>query len=267
MNRFDRDTAVEPRGDGHFDCGIAPAWHVNRGPNGGYIAALLLRALQAAVAEPARAARSLNVHFCAPPRLGPARIETRVERRGRTLSNVSARMLQGERLLALAAAALALPRPETFAYDDTRMPKVPAPENCPELPRRFPIHERYESRRALGGDLFSGSEACRSGGWIRLAEEPRAPDAPMLAAYADAWVPSVLTRLGPSDPQPASLPTIDLSIHFRSPLPVSKLSEDGYLLVVFRSRLLREGFFEEDGEIWSPDGQLLAHSRQLAALL
>jgi len=267
MNRFDQDTAVEARGDGSFDCTVAPEWHVERGPNGGYVSAMLLRAMMAAVSEPARAPRALNVHFCAPPRPGPARIEATVERRGRTLSSVTARMLQGERLLSLATAALALPRPGTASYDDTRMPQVPAPQACPELLGRFPIHERYESRRALGDEPFAGGEAGLTGGWIRLAEQPRAPDAPLLAAYADAWVPSLLTRLEAGDPHPAGLPTIDLSVHFRSPMPSPKLSEDAYLLVVFRSRLAADGFFEEDGEIWSREGQLLAHSRQLAALL
>jgi hypothetical protein len=36
---------------------------------------------------------------------------------------------------------------------------------------------------------------------------------------------------------------------------------------VFRSGLAHDGFFEEDGELWSADGRLLAQCRQLALLL
>ena len=39
-----------------------------------------------------------------------------------------------------------------------------------------------------------------------------------------------------------------------------------HVLVTFESRLSQGGFIEEDGWIWARDGQLIAHSRQLALL-
>ena len=61
----------------------------------------------------------------------------------------------------------------------------------------------------------------------------------------------------------APAPTIDLTIHFRAPLPL-----DGTLLLGrFRTRLVRDGFFDEDGELWAPDGTLVAQSRQLGLLI
>ena len=61
-------------------------------------------------------------------------------------------------------------------------------------------------------------------------------------------------------------PTVDLTIHFRGPLPQPAAEPGERVLAVFRTRLAREGFLEEDGELWSRDGVLLAHSRQLALL-
>ncbi|MGZ4786392.1 MAG: hypothetical protein ACXV5S_12035 [Acidimicrobiales bacterium] len=37
--------------------------------------------------------------------------------------------------------------------------------------------------------------------------------------------------------------------------------------MVFRSTVASDGFIEEDGELWSRDGTLLAQSRQLAVFL
>ncbi|MGH2978605.1 MAG: acyl-CoA thioesterase, partial [Solirubrobacterales bacterium] len=54
-----------------------------------------------------------------------------------------------------------------------------------------------------------------------------------------------------------------LTVHFRAPLPLP----DGLLLGHFNTRLVRDGFFEEDGELWAPDGTLVAQSRQLALLI
>ena len=60
------------------------------------------------------------------------------------------------------------------------------------------------------------------------------------------------------------VPTIDLTIHFRANVPIASMTDTDYCLVVFRSQLAAQGLIEEDGEVWSPDGVLLAHSRQLA---
>jgi acyl-CoA thioesterase len=266
VSRFERDTSVEPRGDGRYQARIDPGWFVVRGPNGGYIAAILLRALAAAVDDASRAPRSLTVHYTAPPVEGPAWIETRIERSGRSLTSVSARLLQGDRLLALALAAFSQPR-EAPGFRDVSPPHVAPPEQCAAIPKRIPIHERFEQRFAIGPPPMSGprSREARTGGWLRLAE-PRPLDAALLVAYADAWPPALFTT-SEIPPSTGGVPTVDLTVHVRTPLPAPGLRPDDPVLVCFHTREVSQGLLEEDGEIWSRDGRLLAHSRQLAVLL
>jgi acyl-CoA thioesterase len=262
VNRFQRDTAVEALGAGRYAARIDRGWWIVRGPNGGYVAAILLRALAAAVGDPARPPRSLTVHYTSPPAEGPAEVRTTLERVGRGLTTASARLEQGGKLRALALAAFGAARPGP-AFAPLAPPEVLPPERCAPLPsaHAIPIRERFDARAALEA---SGASDARSGGWIRLREDPGAADAPLLAAYTDAWPPAAFTRLDPSS-LAGGVPTIDLTVHFRAPWPADLEATD-YALVAFRSQLLRDGFLEEDGEVWTRSGVLLAQSRQLAVL-
>src|SRR5690606_23403344 len=101
-----------------------------------------------------------------------AAVRAQLERRGRSMTTVSVRMEQGDRVLALALAACSSPR-DAIEWDDADAPDVAPPEALeapPEGPTT-PLNERYEVRRALGSPPFGGGGEAHSGGWIRLRRE------------------------------------------------------------------------------------------------
>jgi acyl-CoA thioesterase len=264
-NKFDRDTSVRLVGEGLYEGRVDHDWWIERGPNGGYIAAIMLRALTESVADADRTPRSFTQHYLAPPVEGPVHLQTRIERAGRRVTFVSGRMLQEGRLLATSQAAFALPMPGV-EFNDLVAPVVPPPESLEPLgpvvgmPDPPPFRERYDTRWAIGAPPMSGAPAAVTGGWIRPAEA-RPLDHLLIAALTDAWMPSVFSRLD----ERVGVPTVDLTIHFRA--TVDPADADEWCLVHFRSQMAADGFVEEDGEVWSRSGRLLAHSRQLAMLL
>ncbi len=264
--RFDRDTAVSDLGAGRYDVRLDPGWWIVRGPNGGYLAAILVRAMKAAIDDPARGLRSLTVHYLRPPKEGPAEVLVALERTGRSLSTVSARLVQDGAVQALALAAFSKPR-QSDSLHHAVMPEVQPPEAIPprDANSSVPIHALYDERPAFGHGPWSperGSEAV-TGGWIRL-DEARALDDPLIAAYADAWPPAVFATDGLSSVM--GVPTVDLTVHVRATLPSPHVAADDHVFMLFRTRQVSDGFLEEDGEIWSRDGVLLAQCRQLAVM-
>lgn len=238
-------------------------WDTPRGPLGGYVLAIVMRALELAVDDPERQARSVTMHFLRTPAAGPVSVAARVERAGRSLTSVSGRLEQGGELLGLALAAYSRPWPGPL-LDESPMPAVggPAPADTgrePLLGTAPPsFTERLVMQQRFGAKAFSRADRGETGGWLGLRED-RPVDALVVALLADAWYPAPWPRL--SELAPA--PTIDLTVHFRSPLP----APGPLLLGRFRSRYVRDGFFEEDGQLWSRDGTLVAQSRQLGLLI
>jgi acyl-CoA thioesterase len=264
LTAFDRGTAVMPLGDGAWAATCDPAWWVTRGPNGGYLAAIVLRAMIAELDDPARDPRSLTCHYLRPPAEGAMRIEVTIERSGRSASTLSARLLQEGRLCVLAVAVFARDMPGPAEYAATP-PEVPGPEDVAPVGNAFGLAmvENFDVRPALGGPPFAGPEGgeALTGGWLRFAE-PRPLDAVALAMYADAWMPSPWVVLA----EPVAAPTLDLTVHFRAPRAAAAVGAAEPVLAEFRSTTAAGGFFEEDGRLWSREGVLLAHSRQLALL-
>ena len=260
---FDADTAVEALGGGRFAATMSERWWVGKGPNGGYVAAVILKAIQAS-ASAERAPRSLTVHYQRAPQAGPIEVSVTVEREGGRVTFLSARLTQEGKVQATAQAVLS----ENWAeggFSELTMPDAGEPGDLhaidPAGEGRPNMLQNYRVRPALGEPAFSGG-APHTGAWIR-SREPRLLDAPLAAAFLDTWFPAPFVRLE----RPVGAPTIDYTVHFRSPLPPAGAGPEDPYLVSFRSNTARHGFFEEDGELWSADGVLLAQSRQLALLL
>jgi acyl-CoA thioesterase len=251
--------AVEPLGDGRYRGSIAPEWFGPPGPNGGYIAALMLRAIRTEVGDDERLPRSLTLHYLLPPVEGEAEIEVTIERSGRSATTCAARILQEGRLLNIGLCVL------TYDFDSAMswsLEPPPAPgfdevDALPVVPEAPPIAHSMEIRPVFGSAPFSGGPEPVAGGWLR-ARGDDVMSAELVALYTDAWIPapfSVMTTFAPA-------PTLELTIHFRArPRP-----RDVRVLVRFEADASIDGLFDERGAVWDAEGRLLAQSRQIALL-
>ena len=228
------------------------------GPNGGYLAAIVVRALGAEVAD--RPLRSLTVHYMRAPEAGEAQVKVGIERAGRSVTFAGARFEQGGVPFATAQAVLAVDR-TGFSLAASPPPRVASPDEIEAIPdsdQAPPFARNFDFRPALGAAPFSGADEALTGGWLRL-REPRALDAATLVALCDSWYPAVFA----TTEAPLAVPTLDLTVHLRAPLP----RPEDWVLGRYRTRLARDGFLDEDATLWSREGDLLAQSRQLAIAL
>lgn len=287
---FEQATAVTAVGDGRFRAEVDPGWSTPIAANGGYLAAILVRALEAhgltASAEGGpRQLRSLTCHFLRPVKGGPLDVTVELARAGRRISTVKLTATQAgkEAVIALAAlAVLDLPAAGRWEPEPPRVGRPPArdaPLVPPDdyrsrggegwlgpTPTMPPMFERIRIAPRIGGVPFSNrplppGEAPETGGWIALPEA-RPIDAAFVVLCADVWWPPAFQTLG----RPAIAPTIDLTIHVRADIPPDGLP-DQPVLGAYRSTAAHGGLMEEDAALFLPDGTLLAHARQLAIFM
>jgi acyl-CoA thioesterase len=290
---FEHATAVTQTGDGRFAAEVDPGWSTPIAANGGYLAAILVRAIEAhgatgtagAAGLAPRQLRSLTCHYLRPVRSGRLDVAVEVLRAGRRISTVRVTASQQGKDAIHALAALAvLDLPAAGTWEPQPPPVDPAPARdapfvdpdeyrrgtadrwlgpAPSMP---PMFRRVRVAPRIGGVPFSNremppGEAPETGGWIALPES-RPIDAAFIALCTDVWWPPAFQPLG----RPAIAPTIDLTIHVRADIPPQGLPDEP-VLGWYRSTAAHGGLMEEDAALFLPDGSLLAHARQLAIFM
>ena len=262
-NTFETASRLVPDGDGRLRGSLDASWGQGRALFGGIQAALLVRACDSVLANPG-SLRTLSIGFCRATEAGELEAEARLEREGRYISHLSARLTQGGEVVATALAAYARDRDDALQIDDASPPDLPPPEELPTArPNQFipAFLHHFDMRFVPGTAPYSGSDVAEARGWVRFAE-PAPLDAAAMAALLDVWPPAVLTLLAP----PRSSASVDLRYDILQPLPIAGAAPDDFY--AFRCRILhwRAGHGIDEGELWTRDGRPVARIRQLRAI-
>jgi len=258
MTKFDEATRAIRVDENTYDVCLDDGFAVGGPLNGGYLLAVILRAVTDASPHPHPV--STSAQFLRVVRPGPAVVALEQIKAGRTVAVTRATLIQDgtpqiETLVT--TATLTGQAPEWSAAPPAAMPPI---EECVELPQPGP-----ESGMTLQSSMelrfdpptvgwFTGKPSGRpeARAYFRLAE-PHDPDPFVLALAVDALPPVVF-----SAGHRGWAPTVELTWHLRA------LPAPGWLTVYGSGRLIADGWFDEEVEVWDSAGTLVAQSRQLA---
>jgi acyl-CoA thioesterase len=267
MHPLDEAIALRSNSRHEFMGATHPAYANMVGPFGGTTAAQLL---QAALLHPERLGEpvALTVNFAAPVADGEIRFVARPVRTNRSTQHWIIEAHQTvhdtEGVVATATAVFAVRR-ETWSSVEAVMPaNVPAPDAVPRmLVKGMPAWpQRYDMRFVEGAfpAAFDEQEQAhsRSTLWVR-DEPPRSLDFASLAALSDSFFPRIYIRRR----RRAMIGTVSLTTYFHADSALLAQVATRHVLGVAKALNYRHGYFDQTGELWSPEGQLLASTHQL----
>jgi acyl-CoA thioesterase len=261
VERLEPSFTAEP-GSGattRWSAEIAPGWDIAGNANGGYLLAIVGRAMAETIGRPDPI--TVTAHYLSPGRPGPASVSVEITRQGRTFGTATATLAAAERPLIRALGTFGeLVESQGTQLVDVEPPPFPTPEHCvrvvpadafpPPFMGNVELRLHPEDAGFLN-DEPSGHALMR--GWFRLPDG-ESIDTIALLCVVDGFPPAVFNANLPV----AWTPTLELTAHVRyRPKP-------GWLRCRFSTHFVTGGFLEEDGEVWDSDGRLVAQSRQLA---
>ena len=261
---FATASRLETLGPGRHRGRIDASWGQGRALFGGIQAALLVRACEACVDDPERRLRTLSMSFCRAAKPEEVEVSAWLDRGGRYVSHLGARLTQEGETVATALAVYGRDRDDPLVIEGAEPPLLPPPESLVRTEPKPPIPlftGHFDMRFVPGTQPYAGTDRAEVSGWVRFAE-PVPLDSVAMAALLDVWPPSILTILAP----PRASASVDLRYDILQPLPIVGAAVDDFY--AFRCRILHwsAGHGVDEGELWTRDGRLVARVRQLRVL-
>jgi hypothetical protein len=258
---FTDATAVRPTGDGTFTADLRPEWGVGGRPNGGYLLAVLGRAVVQGAAHPDVLA--VSAHFLRPPAAGEAQVATEVVHEGRSVSTLRADLVQDGRTCVTALVTLgSVDETSPLWVGDIAEPDVAPAEDCTRLVSateafEVPLMDQLDVRldpRSVGWTVGRPGGSGELLGRIALLDEPAFDPLALLVAV-DAFPPATFeVELS------GWVPTIQLSAYVRA------RPADGPVVVRHRAQVVGQGRVDETTTVWDRNGAVVAQATQLAGI-
>jgi acyl-CoA thioesterase len=259
MGDFAVDTRVDGSG-GVYTAVLSRDWEI-WGPNGGYLAAIALRA--AGAATTLRRPATFACQFLNVAEFGAVDLTVRILRGSRRAAALGVAMSQSGRAILEALAWVVDAATEGLEHDVSCMPSVPAvetlqsyeelqPEGYPWFPFWSNIETREIGRRA--DRSFPGPPVWRA--WMRYRPVATFDDPFVDAARAVVLLDTMswpAATQAHAFPPPYVAPSMDVSVQFHQSAPHS-----AWLLCDTRAPIATGGLIGSQAQVWSEDGRLLA---------
>jgi acyl-CoA thioesterase len=260
---FDDATQVTA-GDSRWQGKTSEDYWAFVGPFGGATAATILRAL---IDHPQRSGDplSLTVNFCAPIAQGAFDLDVRLVKANRSTQHWCVEMTQGGGEVATLATAVFAERRPSWSYPQAPFPaSKPYEQTLPYAKIAAPWVKQYDFRFVEGEPSWGSTPSSAPPNsftklWIG-DRVPRKIDALSLMSMSDAF----FGRIFHAKRELVPFGTVSLTTYFHADAADLAAEDITRVLAVADAKIFHKSYGDQNGELWSPSGRLLATTTQIA---
>lgn len=260
---FDIATRVssdESRWIGH----TSPDYWAFVGPFGGITAATMLRGIMQH-ADRAGDPLAMTVNYCAPVAEGAFDLDIRCLKANRSTQHWSVEIVQKGECVAFATSVFATRRP-SWSHQSIATPEAPAFDDVKRMPRstlNMTWSKQYDLRFIEGGPNGGGPHETPASAYSKMwigDHRPRPIDFPSLMSMSDAFFGRVFLVRGEIVP----FGTVSLTTYFHVGADDLTAAQATHVLAIADAKVFNQSYCDQAGELWSPQGKLLATTQQIA---